>query len=144
MYTLDIPSKNEYPDLLSVWESSVKATHHFLREGDIEVIKKVIQEKEVFDQVSLTVARNGANKIVGIMGVAEKSLAMLFIDGACIGKGIGKLLILHAIDQLKVNTVEVNEQNVQAITFYEHFGFKTISRTEQDEMGYPSLHMQLV
>ena len=39
----------------------------------------------------------------------------------------------------------MNEQNPQAIGFYQHMGFVTYRRTEQDEEGgpYPLLYMRL-
>jgi putative acetyltransferase len=145
MYKLDIPQKNEYPVLLDVWESSVRATHHFLKKNDIEILKKIIQEKDVFSHVSLTCARDINDNILGIMGVSADNLEMLFIDSRFIGQGIGKLLLRHAITNLNITKVDVNEQNIQAIKFYEHFGFKVTSRSEHDEMGkpYPILHMQI-
>ncbi len=145
MYKLDTPLKSEYPILLGVWESSARATHHFLEEGAIESLKKIIQEKEVFAHISLTVARDRNNNIVGIMGVSENSLEMLFVDSAFFGKGVGKTLILHAINNLKINKVDVNEQNEQALKFYKHFGFKINSRSDLDDNGlpYPILHMHL-
>lgn len=145
MYTLDIPKKTEYAVLLNVWESSVRATHHFLQKDDIHVFKKMILEKEIFSQVTITCVRDSNNNILGFMGVSEDSLEMLFIDPDHIGKGIGKLLLLHAIDRFKITKVDVNEQNEQALKFYEHFGFKIISRSELDGTGrpYPILHMQL-
>lgn len=41
--------------------------------------------------------------------------------------------------------VTVNEQNPQAVGFYEHMGFKTYKRTECDEEGkpYPILYMKI-
>ena len=38
----------------------------------------------------------------------------------------------------------VNEQNPQAVGFYEHLGFQTYKRTECDEEGnpYPLLYMK--
>lgn len=41
--------------------------------------------------------------------------------------------------------VTVNEQNPQAVCFYEHMGFKTYKRTECDEEGkpYPLLYMKI-
>jgi putative acetyltransferase len=145
MYKLDTPQKNEYPALLDVWESSVRATHHFLKKDDIEIFKKIIQEKDVFGQVNLTCARDINNNIVGIMGVSQDNLAMLFIDSRFIGQGIGKLLLLHAITNFSITKVDVNEQNEQALKFYEHFGFKVTARSELDETGkpYPILHMQI-
>ena len=145
MYKLDTPQKNEYPALLDVRESSVRATHHFLKRDDIEIFKKIIQEKDVFNHVNLTCARDIDNSILGIMGVSQDKLEMLFIDARFIGQGIGKLLLRHAITNLNIAKVDVNEQNEQALKFYEHFGFKVTSRSELDETGkpYPILHMQI-
>ena len=44
-----------------------------------------------------------------------------------------------------VKEVTVNEQNPQAIGFYEHLGFVTYQRAELDEEGqpYPLLYMKL-
>lgn len=145
MYKLDAPQKSEYATLLDVWESSVRATHHFLEKKDIEIFKKIIQEKDVFNHVNLTCARDMNNNILGFMGVSKDSLEMLFIDARSIGKGIGKLLLLHAMKDLNITKVDVNEQNERALKFYEHFGFKVTSRSELDGTGkpYPILHMQL-
>jgi len=145
MYKLSPPQKTDYPALLAIWESSVKATHHFLEKDDIEFFKKTIQEKQIFDLVSLTIVRDKNNTILGFMGVSEDMLEMIFLDPDVIGKGIGKLLLRYAIDHLKITRVDVNEQNEDALKFYEHFGFKVISRSELDGTGrpYPILHMQL-
>lgn len=145
MYKLDAPQKSEYATLLDVWESSVRATHHFLEKKDIEIFKKIIQEKDVFNHINLTCARDMNNNILGFIGVSKDSLEMLFIDARSIGKGIGKLLLLYAIKDLNITKVDVNEQNEQALKFYEHFGFKVTSRSELDGTGkpYPILHMQL-
>jgi putative acetyltransferase len=41
--------------------------------------------------------------------------------------------------------VDVNEQNPQAIGFYEHIGFKKVARSPLDEQGkpYPLFHFAL-
>ena len=144
MYKLDVPLKSEYPVLLQVWESSVKATHHFLHKDDFKFFKGLIEEKNIFDHLDLTVARNNNNTIAGMMGITGNVLDMLFVDAAFIGKGVGKQLMLHAINHFKVIKVDVNEQNENAVKFYEHFGFKTISRSALDDLGkpYPHLHME--
>ena len=70
---------------------------------------------------------------------------MLFINPLHRGKGVGKQLLLYAIDQLEVNKVDVNEQNEQALGFYKHFGFEVKRRSALDSSGkpYPTLHMEL-
>ena len=55
------------------------------------------------------------------------------------------MLVNYAIHQCGVNKVDVNEQNGQAVGFYQHMGFVTVSRSELDALGkpYPILSMQL-
>ncbi len=51
------------------------------------------------------------------------------------------LIMNQYLDALKV---DVNEQNPQAVGFYEHMGFEVISRSPLDSLGkpFPLLHMQ--
>ena len=83
--------------------------------------------------------------LIGFMRIAEGNLEMLFIDNKYRGAGIGKKLITYAIDNLQVTKVDVNEQNVQAVGFYEYMGFNIYKRSNLDGEGkeYPILHMQL-
>ena len=146
MYKLDPLQQTEYAVLLEIWEASIKATHHFLKEEDIEFFKKTVCEKKIFELVNLTVARADTNKILGFTGVSEDSLEMIFLHPGARGKGIGKMLLKHAIDHRKITRVDVNEQNEEALQFYKHFRFKVISRSALDGTGkpYPILHMQLL
>ena len=51
----------------------------------------------------------------------------------------------YGIDNYGICELTVNEQNPQAVGFYEHLGFKTYKRTGCDEEGnpYPLLYMKL-
>jgi putative acetyltransferase len=62
-----------------------------------------------------------------------------------IGKGLGKKLTDFAISKLNADKVDVNEQNTQAVKFYEKLGFKAYERTAKDDQGkdYPLLRMKL-
>ena len=42
MYILDKIDKTEYPLVVDLWEASVRATHHFLPESDIQYFKPLI------------------------------------------------------------------------------------------------------
>jgi len=145
MYKLETPQKSDHPLLLDIWESSVRVTHHFLKEGDIAFFKKTIVEKRIFDSASLTTIKDENNGILGFMGVSGDSLEMIFLDPGVRGKGIGKILLEYAIHDLKITKVDVNEQNKDALKFYEHFGFRVVSRSPLDGTGkpYPIRHMQL-
>lgn len=143
-YNIDTINTSEYQEVVEVWESSVRATHHFLKEEDIAYFKPLILNTYL-DAVTLRCVRNENKKIVGFLGVAEQNLEMLFIDPDYRGKKIGKTLLEYSIGQMEVIKVDVNEQNEQAVGFYEHEGFEVIGRSELDGTGkpYPILHMEL-
>ncbi len=133
---------DDYKQIMEVWESSVKATHDFLRQEDFEFYKKIIPA-DYLPNLDVYVLRL-AEKTVGFIGVLEKNIEMLFISGEQRGKGYGKILLEYAIDNFNANTVEVNEQNTQAIGFYKKFGFGIISRSEKDSENkdYPVLKLE--
>lgn len=128
--------------LLSVWESSVKATHHFLTENEREHIKKYVPQA-LNEIPHLIVAENENQVPVGFMGIVEQHLEMLFIAHKERGKGLGKALLEYGIENYSICDLAVNEQNPLAKGFYEHMGFKVYKRTENDEQGnpYPLLYM---
>ena len=130
--------------LLAVWESSVRATHLFLSEDEIESIKEYVPQalKEI---PSLTIVEKENQVPVGFMGIVGQHLEMLFISHEERGKGLGKELLKYGIEKYSINDLAVNEQNPLAKGFYEHMGFKVYKRTDCDEQGnpYPLLYMKL-
>ena len=142
---VDNVNAQDYPELLAVWENSVRATHDFITEDDIAFFKPIIIE-QAFPNVTLKCIKDENKTILGFVGVHECKIEMLFILDAARGKGIGKALLNFAVEQLAANKVDVNEQNPLAVRFYQHMGFKVISRSPLDDMGkpFPILHMELV
>ncbi|MCU6736399.1 GNAT family N-acetyltransferase [Diplocloster agilis] len=130
--------------LLEVWQSSVKATHLFLADGEIEEIKGYVPQA-LKGIAHLIVAENESRLPAAFMGIEGHRLEMLFLLPDERGKGLGKKLIRYGIDNYGINEVAVNEQNPLARGFYEHIGFRVYKRTEQDEQGnpYPLLYMRL-
>lgn len=130
--------------LLEVWENSVKATHLFLSNEEIENIKKYVPQ--AISEIShLIIVENDNNIPIGFMGIENQKLEMLFITNNERGKGFGKQLINYGIENYNVNELAVNEQNLNSKKFYEHIGFKVYKRSELDEQGnpYPILYMIL-
>lgn len=131
-------------NLLEIWEDSVTATHLFLSDYEIKKIKKYVPE--AIKTVSpLIVIENEYHKLIAFMGIEYTTLEMLFLKNSERGKGLGKKLLMYGLKKYNVNNLTVNEQNPQALAFYEHMGFKTYKRTELDEQGnaYPILYMTL-
>lgn len=130
--------------LLDIWENSVRATHLFLSDEEVNNIKQYVPQA-LAGVEHLIAASNESGEAVAFMGIENNRLEMLFVSDDERGKGIGKQLLLYGISNYGVQELTVNEQNPQAIGFYEHMGFKTYKRTELDEEGnaYPLLYMRL-
>lgn len=133
----------DYSRVVEVWEASVRATHHFVANPDIEIFRPMVTEG--LHHVNLIGVRDTAGIVVGFAGIADGKVEMLFIDPAWRGKGIGRLLLQHAVDELGATELDVNEQNEQALGFYLRMGFEVIGRSELDSTGkpYPILHMRV-
>ena len=131
--------------LLAVWEASVRATHLFLSDAEINQIKEYVPQA-LSGVKHLIVAETRVGEPVAFMGIENSRLEMLFIAPEERGHGLGKRLMQYGFENYGVNELTVNEQNPQAVGFYEHMGFKTYKRTDFDEEGnpYPLLYMQLI
>lgn len=142
-FRIETATDADYSEIIKVWESAVKATHHFLKAEDFEFYKQMVPTKYL-PAVDLYVLRI-ENNIIGFIGVSCKHLEMLFIDADFKGKGYGKVLLNYAIEHLGITTLDVNEQNDQAFAFYKKMGFRISGRSEKDAEGkdYPILHLEL-
>ena len=80
------------------------------------------------------------------MGLEGPRLEMLFLSPAERGAGLGRQLLEYGIRHYHLQELTVNEQNPQAVGFYQHMGFETYRRTDCDEQGgpYPLLYMKRV
>ncbi len=134
---------SDFPEIVEVWEASVRATHDFLSEADIQGLKPLILN-EYLQAVELFCVRENGN-VLGFLGLSPEMIEMLFIHPAARGKGIGKRLVQFAIQEKAIRKVDVNEQNPQAVGFYEHLGFEVVSRSPLDPQGkpFPILSMEL-
>lgn len=143
--TIEEADKTSYSELIALWEASVRATHDFLAEEDLLMLKPLIFE-QFLDAVELRVARSTSGEIVGFSGVSDDKLEMLFIAPNARGEGIGTALVDHALQAQAVSKVDVNEQNEQALGFYQRLGFQVVGRSPVDGLNkpYPLLHMVLL
>lgn len=135
--------ESDYIELIDIWEQSVRQTHTFLEESDLLEIKKNLPV--YFAHVDLLVWMV-EEKLIGFSGTNEGNLEMLFLSPSVFRKGYGRAILEELIQQKKVTSVDVNEQNKGAAAFYKTLGFQLISRDDLDDQGkpYPILHLKLV
>ncbi|MGV7960453.1 acetyltransferase [Photorhabdus tasmaniensis] len=136
-------TKTDFSKLTEIWEASVRATHDFLSDENINELRPLILHTYL-PTLIVYKATNDQNEIKGFMGVDQNRIEMLFISPDSRGKGIGKALLNFGITESGINELDVNEQNVQGVGFYQHQGFKVFSRSEIDGQGnpFPLLHMR--
>ncbi len=129
---------------MEIWERAVRATHHFLKEEDILQYKELIYNKYL-DLVDLYGFVDEKGVLSGFVGISGEAIQLLFVDANKRGTGVGKRLVAYAVREKGSKTVDVNEQNQQAVRFYEHLGFVTTGRFPVDDAGkpYPILSMEL-
>jgi putative acetyltransferase len=142
-HQIRLAKAEDYPRIMEIWESAVKATHDFLTEQDFNYFKEAIPRDYLPNmEVYLISEKESA---AGFASVVEGNLEMLFIHDAMRGKGYGKKLYEFMKETTGLNKVDVNEQNPQAIGFYEKMGFRRVGRSEKDGSGkdYPLIHMSL-
>ncbi|WP_438307388.1 acetyltransferase [Pseudomonas guariconensis] len=134
----------DHPYLLNIWLRSVRATHHFLKESDIEEL--LPQLRDIYlPAIELWVAVDAEDCPLGFVGLNENHVEMLFIEPGLRGKGIGRTLLDHARRSRSQMSVDVNEQNPDAVGFYLHYGFIQTGRSPLDGEGrpFPLLHLSL-
>jgi putative acetyltransferase len=134
---------SESDALIDIWLRSVRATHSFLTEADIQTLLPLVRDY-VMSNASLSVLCASTDEPIGFMGLSRNSIDSLFIAPEWTGRGGGRALIEHARSKLRCRlAVDVNEQNIGAIEFYKVSGFEVVGRSAVDDAGrpFPLLHM---
>ena len=134
----------EHDDLVAIWLRSVRATHTFLSEPEIQsLLPDTTEALAPGGVLDLWVLADDDDRPVGFMGLVDSDVAALFLDPSIRRRGGGRRLIEHAERLHGSLTVEVNEQNEEAVAFYEAVGFRTVARSPDDGEGrpYPILRM---
>ncbi|MGH6634079.1 acetyltransferase [Sphingopyxis sp.] len=128
--------------VVEIWRDAVDATHDFLAAEDRAAIEAEVQS--FLPAAPLWLAVDADDRPIGFMLLDGSSMEALFIDPAHRGGGVGRALVAHALECHPTLTTEVNEQNKQAVGFYERLGFVPTSRSERDGQGraYPLIHLR--
>ena len=143
--TIRAARSEDQDSLVGIWLRSVRATHTFLSEDDIQSLLPFVRDELVpGSELELWVLADDAGAVIGFTGLSGADVAALFLDPDHLRRGGGRMLIEHARRLKGVLTVDVNEQNPDAVRFYEATGFETIGRSPTDDAGrpFPVLHMR--
>ena len=133
----------DHPHLLALWLASVRATHAFLGEDDVQALVPVVREV-VLPGLEIWVLEFVPGAPAGFMGLDGAAVEALFVAPDHFRKGVGKMLLAHARRLKGALSVDVNEQNPQALAFYLQCGFVQVGRSALDAAGrpFPILHLR--
>lgn len=135
-------SSSQLPYIHELWEKSVRATHSFLSEEDIQFYKTMVVASLHEMELYVTVDEQ---QISGFLAIADDMIQALFVHPDFFRKGVGSRLLAFALEEKNLRRVDVNEQNLSAFEFYKRFGFEITGRSETDGSGrpYPILELSL-
>ena len=143
--TIRRPFPTDLEHLVDLWLRSVRATHDFLAESDIQTFLPFVREYLSSPETDLWILCSDAGAVMGFMGMSGSKMEALFIDPKYHRCGGGRRLVEHAKQLHGELTVDVNEQNPSACRFYESCGFVVEGRSPVDGRGkpFPLLHLRL-
>jgi len=83
-------------------------------------------------------------RVVGFTAVDGGYLGWLYVDPNFYGRGIGRALLQHALqEQGGKSWTIVLEGNTPALNLYRSEGFEIVDRFESDNAGYPCTCLRL-
>ncbi|HVR53851.1 MAG TPA: acetyltransferase [Pseudorhodoferax sp.] len=132
----------DHPALLGIWEQSVRASHDFLSEQDIQALVPIVRD-QALPGLEVWVLCDEASAPIGFMGLDGNKLEALFIAPGSFRQGCGKFMLEHARTLKGPLQVDVNAQNPRAVAFYLAHGFVVAGRSPTDAQGqpFPLLHL---
>ncbi|MBY0240846.1 MAG: acetyltransferase [Burkholderiaceae bacterium] len=141
MTTIRLSRPEEGARAVEIWRCAVDATHDFLSPKDRKAIEEFVCD--FLPKTVLWLAVDANDYPQALMLIDDGHMEALFVDPAVRGLGIGAALVCHGLTLYPTMTTDVNEQNGQAMGFYEKMGFKPTGRSPLDGQGrpYPLIHL---
>jgi putative acetyltransferase len=135
----------DLPRIVDVWEASVRAEREPASEAYLQFFKPLVRD-ELLRLVDLASVRDRDGRIVGFIGVAEGKIEALFVHPAWRRRGIGRRLVTYAVGARGASTVDLDERNEAAVSFFRRLGFEIVARSDVDGVGkaFPRVHMRLL
>ena len=133
---------DESDRLFDIWWRSASATHTVLSLEDLQTLAPAVRQLDLAS-LDTWVLCEGAGGPVAFLVLAGAHIEALFVIPEWIGRGAGTALLRHAHSLHERLSVDVNEQNIAAVSFYRARGFVIRGRSETDGEGrpFPLLHL---
>jgi putative acetyltransferase len=129
--------------LIDIWWRSASVTHRFLSTAQLEALLPEVTALRL-ETLDTRVLCASPDNTVGFLVMNGRAVDGLFIAPEWRRCGGGSWLLRHARQIAGPLTVEVNEQNTEALEFYRAQGFEIVRRSPVDDAGrpYPLLYLE--
>lgn len=129
--------------LSGIWLDASLLAHPFIGASRLIEQRQLIEEKYLPNAETWVACHRG--EPVGFISVMDTFVGGIFVAPGQQGRGIGRMLITHAMDRKGTLSLEVYTENEQAMRFYMAFGFVEVSRKATDDEGFPfeNAHLRL-
>ena len=129
--------------LIDIWWRSASATHRFLSKAQLDELLPDVKALRL-ETLDTWILCTLPGEAVGFLVMNGRAVDALFIAPEWLRRGGGIRLLRHARLLAGPLTVEVNQQNGDALAFYLAQGFEIVRRSPVDSAGrpYPLLHLE--
>ena len=116
----------DHAALLALWLASVRATHAFLDEHDIQALIPIVRD-DALPNLEVWVMQQEA-LVSGFIGLSGAHVEALFVAPECFRQGCGQALLAHARRLKGMLTVDVNDWKVTERAPYEVTLFQALPK----------------
>ena len=133
-------AEKDITEIVEIWYEVSLQAHDFIPSDYWKNNKEQMSNKYI--PMSETYQATDGDKILGFISILDDYLAAIFVKSEFQGKGIGTLLLNHAMNLHNSLNLKVFSKNKKSIEFYKSKGFSVISEAMDNETGENELVMQ--
>ena len=133
-------TEKDIPEIVNIWYEVSLQAHGFIpgeywRKNKDQMSNKYIPMSETFKAMK-------GDKILGFISLLDDYLAAIFVKSEFQGRGIGSLLLSHAMSIRNHLELKVFQKNKHSVAFYKAKGFSVIAESTDNDTGEDEFVMQ--
>ncbi|QEN08192.1 GNAT family N-acetyltransferase [Oceanispirochaeta crateris] len=133
-------TEKDITQIIDIWYEVSLQAHDFIPSDYWRNNKDQMSDKYI--PMSETYQATDGDEILGFISLLDDYLAAIFVKSEFQGKGIGSLLLNHAMNLRNTLELKVFCKNRKSIEFYKSRGFTVISEAKDNETGESELVMK--
>ena len=133
-------TRNDVDAIVDIWLKASLRAHHFI---DAEFWENnTAPMRDIYIPNSETWVIEEQGSVAGFYSFAGETLAAIFVDPDCQGKGLGKQLLNHAKSGRKHIELAVYTENKPSHAFYCKHGFTVVREQVDENTGHSEYVME--